>query len=148
MLLPFRRLATASLGLLLVGSAACTKAGPAPEATLTSETSHDVLLVGRWVLSYTTGGFAGSTQPADPTRKQEIIFTSTGQASELLNGIVVSTSAYALTAAPAINGRTETFVTYAPNSNSPLCFISKLSASGLVLTQNAHDGFDLHYTRR
>lgn len=137
----FRLLAAASLGLLLIGTTACDKASPTPEK------ASSALLAGHWELTYTTGGLAGGTQPADPSRKQAIVFTSAGQSSILLNGTVISSSPFTLTQAPAITGRAETFVTYATGSTIS-SFINKLLTNELVLTENVYDGFDLHYTRR
>lgn len=140
---PFLR--SAFCGILLFAFASllsCSKDDASPE------NAANRLLVGRWELVETSGGLAGHTQPADPTQKQEIIFTAGGQVSFLLNNLTTSTSSYYLSQATAINGKNELFVNYSSASNFTKQYLQEASVFKMVLTDNMYDGFSYHFIRR
>ena len=112
------------------------------------ESSAAALLVGRWELIQTDGGLDGRVHPADPTRKQEIVFEASGQAQIILNGATLQTYPYTLTQATTyVSGQPKTFVS-APNINARGQFIERISASNLVLVDDFADGMGFYYTRR
>lgn len=125
---------------LVAGLASCSKADVSPEKEMAT------LLVGRWKAVKYSGGITGGTFPADPARKQEIIFSSTGQALFLLNGTVTSTSSYALTQVISnLTGKTETFVTYGGASYGSR--LEQLTPTALGLADDFPDGFGITYQR-
>lgn len=142
----------AALTLVVISTAglgACQKAQVGPEVCISyprEDTSE--LLVGRWELTQTSGGLAGRVLPADPTRKQEIVFTVAGKAEFLLNGVVTNTTSYSLTQATAyITQRPQLFLSYA-TSPAPQQFIEQISTSTLVLADDMTDGIGYTYARR
>lgn len=139
---PFLR--SVLLGFLLIACASLTacKKDDASPGTPTAN-----ILVGRWELVQSSGGIAGGTYPADPARKQEIIFNGNGQASFLLNGTTTSSSAYSLAQATSyLTGQNQTFVIYGAAGNRGY-FLSELSAFTLSLSDDNPDGFTATYKR-
>lgn len=137
----FRPLIAAALVSLSTLSA-CQKAPVEPAAPVT--------LVDRWELTQTVGGIGGGTQPADPQRLVEVIFSADGQAQFLLNGVPTDTATYSLVTAPAqTTGHPETFVAYGVPAPAPTPhqFIAELTAISLVLRDDNADGQTLYYRR-
>ena len=86
--------------------------------------------------------------PADPTRKQEIVFTDAGKAEFLLNGVVTNTTSYSLTQATAYTTqRPQLFLSYTTAPALPQ-FIEQITASSLVLADDGADGMGYTYARR
>lgn len=141
----FRFLRLCSFALSLAASFAmtsCDQDAPTPEAPAES------LLVGRWEFIQTSGGIAGYTTPADPDRKQEIVFGANGNVEFYLNGGLTTTNSYFTFNATSRNtGQPEPFVQYGPDAGSKLR-VQQLDASELLLSQDYADGFTYHYIRR
>ncbi len=135
----FRPLVAAAL-VSLSALSACQKTPIEPVAPAT--------LVARWELTQTTGGIGGGTQPANPQQLVEVVFSASGQAQFLLNGVPTATASYSLVTAPAqTTGHPETFIEYGAPVPSTHQFIAELTATTLVLRDDNPDGQDLHYRR-
>lgn len=136
--------------LLSAGLGACKKTEPVPQgnSTAPTEATAQSLLIGRWELVANSGGFSGGQRPADPARKQEMVFLFNGQAQLLLNGTVTNTVQYALSTKPVITGGTGVFITLTPAADFSGSAIYQLTGSELVLSQNMYDGFLFHFARR
>ena len=135
----FRPLLAAAL-VSLSALAACQKTAVDPVAPIT--------LVDRWELTQTTGGIGGGTQPANPQHLVEVVFSASGQAQFLLNGVPTATASYSLVTAPAqTTGHSETFIAYGSPAPTPHQFIAELTAISLVLRDDNPDGQDLYYRR-
>lgn len=132
------------LALLTVSAlAGCSKGAVSPGD------AEEKLLVGRWELTQTDGGLSGRVQPADPARKQEIIFGPDHRAAFLLNGAPTGTSTYSLFQANSyVNRRPQTFLSYGPKSGTEKEFIERVSASQLVIVEDYADGLGYYYIRR
>ena len=149
------RRAAPILILLAASLGACHKVEVVPEAPKPTicfpptPANAAAQLVGRWELTQTSGGLDGRTHPADPARKQEIVFTAAGQASFLLNGVVTHTGPFLVVQATSyLTRKPETFVNFDPASATrPLPFIERLSASELKLAIDANDGGGSRYVR-
>lgn len=112
------------------------------------EPAGPISIVDRWELTQTSGGIGGGTQPANPQRLVEVVFTSSGQAQFLLNGVPTATANYSLVTAPAqTTGHSETFIAYGSPAPTPHQFIAELTATSLVLRDDNPDGQDLYYRR-
>lgn len=132
-------LAPALLGLTTLAS--CQKARVTPDNALSTS------IVGRWDLTQTSGGIAGGTRPANPAQRQELEFAANGQARTLLNGVPTITAAYTLTQRVAyLTRRPETFLEF-PAPPVGTAFITELSATTLVLSQDGNDGITATYRR-
>jgi hypothetical protein len=126
--------------LLLAG---CSK------GTVSPEDANAELLVGRWELTQTDGGFSGRVHPADPSQKQEIVFDAKNRVTFLLNGAVTGTSTYSLFQANSyVNRRPQTFLAYGARTGSDKEFIERISAAQLVVVEDYADGLGYYYTRR
>ena len=131
--------------ILLASLPACNSKKEEP----TPQTSDEATLVGRWELTRTIGGLAGGVRLADPSRKEEIIFSAAGQASFLLNGTVNSTLPYSLAQGTSyITRQPQTFVYYGTTRTSLNMYIEQLSATKLVLAEDAADGQGREYIKR
>lgn len=132
---------------LLLGTAslsACSKDAAAPTAAPTPEQ----LLVGRWQLVSSTNGMTGGSSPADPAQRFELVFTSAGHCTALLNGAVVKTGPYSLTKRvsmltkqPAIYLLTDPGTLQVPQT-------VRVDAAALVLSIDAYDGPSGTYQRQ
>ena len=102
------RRAAPILILLAASLGACHKVEVVPEAPKPTicfpptPANAAAQLLGRWELTQTSGGLDGRTHPADPARKQEIVFSASGQVQLLLNGAVVATFQYSVANALSI----------------------------------------------
>ena len=154
----FRSISRAAPALIFLAASlgACQKAEVAPrvpEPTICfppTPATAAAQLVGRWELIESVNGMSGGIYPADPARKQEIVFTAAGQASFLLNGVVTRTGPFSVVQATSyLTRKPETFVNFDPASATrPLPFIERLSASELKLVIDANDGGGSRYVRR
>jgi len=126
----------------LLGLPACQKNAPAPKA------DTKALLVGRWALDHTSGGFTGGGYPLDPNRKQKIIFTASSRAVFLENGAVTSTAVYQLSAGPYPTRPAVVSLNFSPATGFGQALIYHISATELVVGQQVNDGFNLHYVRQ
>jgi hypothetical protein len=125
------------------GLASCSKGSILPE-----DQKAD-LLVGRWQLTQTDGGLTGLVHPADPARRQEIVFDGDKHATFLLNGAVSNKAKYVLFKANSfVNRRPQTFLAYGHRNGSEKEFIERLSANELVIVEDYTDGRGYYYTRR
>lgn len=134
-----------TLFLLLTVSAlaGCSKGAVSPE-----DQKAD-LLVGRWQLTQTDGGLTGQVHPADPARRQEIVFDDDKQATFLLNGAVSNKAKYVLFKANSfVNRRPQTFLAYGHRNGSEKEFIERLSPNELVIVEDYTDGRGYYYTRQ
>ena len=122
------------------GLPACqkTEAGP-------SETSS-ALVVGRWALTQTSGGIAGGTRPADPTQGIALELRADGQALLWRGGTPTPTTYTLRDRASYLTQRPETFLEI-PGSPDGSAFIGELTATTLVLRQDANDGITTTYRR-
>lgn len=135
MLHPSRALVIVLL-LSLVGLSACSKDAAVPATVFTPEQ----MLVGHWQLTASTNGMTGRTSPADPTQRLELIFTSAGQWTTLLNGTVVQTGPYSLIKRQSmLTKQLETYLVTAPGT-SQLSQTVRVDATTLVLGFDAYDG--------
>ncbi|WP_310394302.1 hypothetical protein [Hymenobacter sp.] len=141
----FHFLRSCSFGLFLaasLGTVSCQQGSAIPEAPANSP------LIGRWKLTQTSEGVAGRTMPADPVRKQEVKFGTTGNAEFYLNGSRTSTVSYATVTTPSRHtGKPETFLVYGANTGTKL-MVRQLTSSKLILSEDHSDGFAHHYVRR
>ena len=149
----FRSIRRAAPALIFLAASlgACQKAEVAPEPINCFPPAPTAAqLVGRWELIESVNGMSGGSYPADPARKQEIVFTAAGQASFLLNGVVTRTGPFSVVQATSyLTRKPETFVNFDPASATrPLTFIEYLSASELKLAIDANDGGGSSYVRR
>ena len=138
----FRPLLLASAVMSLATFAACQK------ATVEPNNQPAPTIVGRWALVQTSGGIGGGTHPADPQRYQEVEFMADGQARALVNGMPTVTGAYTLSPAVAyVTRRTETFLQFPAPQMGSKQFITELSATTLVLSEDFIDGQSVKYQR-
>lgn len=129
--------------LLAGGLASCAKDSASPE----DQTAD--LLIGRWQLTQTDGGLTGQVSPADPARRQEIVFDDDKQVTFLLNGAVSSKARYTLFKASSfVNRRSQTFLAYGHRNTTEKEFIERLSPNELVIVEDYADGRGFYYTRR
>ena len=126
-----------------VGLTACKRQAATPK------TSTEDLLAGHWELMRTAGGIAGREQPANPSRKQKIVFSPIHQVSWFLNGVVTSTARYSLFQATSfVSGQPQTFSFYNSPSHQEKQFIEQTSATTLVIVDDHADEFGYYYVRR
>ncbi|MBJ6108199.1 hypothetical protein JAO73_04200 [Hymenobacter sp. BT523] len=141
-----KRLAHACLPALLLAAgvlAGCSKGAVSPEDAQAN------LLVGHWELTQTDGGLSGKVTPANPARREEIIFTTDKQATFLLNGAVTAATPYSLFQANSyVNRRPQTFLRYGARTGSEKEFIERVSATELVIVEDYADGLGYYYKRR
>lgn len=139
---PFLRPLLAAAFLSFGAFTSCQKAQVAP-----TQHANDALL-GHWYLAQTSGGIAGTTQPANPQQVQELIFMTNGQVQAIRNGAPTATSTYVLTqAVSATTQRTETFITYGNAQLGGRLLVSELSSNNLSLSEDHPDGLCVKYQR-
>jgi hypothetical protein len=137
----FRHLLTAAALISLAGFSACQKSDVSPTNDVRTQ------LVGRWELTQTSGGFGGGTFPANPNQRIELELDASGRAQVLLNGTPTTTATYTLRQRNSyLTQRTETFLEL-PAPPHGTSFIAELSATKLVLSQDANDGLSATYRR-
>ena len=129
---------------LLLSLAGCSKDDVTPSSDTKSR------LIGRWRLQQTSGGIGGGTQPADPARRQELVFTEDGQAQFLVNGTAEITTGYAVRQVQVPStGKEEVVVNFgAPLSSYQMVMtIRQLTATQLSLDEAYDDGRRYDYIR-
>ena len=130
----FRRLLLGTAMWSLAGLTSCSKDAAAPTAS-TAE-----LLTGHWQLTASTNGMSGQTTPADPSQRRELIFTSGGQMTSLLNGIVQDSKSYSLVQQEsALSQKLETYLV-TPSLARQIPQKVSVDATTLTLSLDVYDG--------
>ena len=103
------------------------------------------LLVGQWQLATETNGMTGRSTPADPAQRRELVFTSAGQMTTLLNGTAVDTKPYSLKQQQsALTQQLETYLVTTPGT---LPQTVRVDATTLTLHFDVYDGPGATYQR-
>ncbi|GAB3721533.1 hypothetical protein GCM10027594_01930 [Hymenobacter agri] len=123
-----------------MGFSACHKAQVDPAEVASTS------IVGRWALTKTSGGIGGGTRLADSTQGIALELRADGQALLWRNGTPTPTAYTLRERAAYLTQRPETFLEFqsSPGNSS---FISELTATTLVLRQDANDGITATYHR-
>lgn len=106
------------------------------------------LLVGQWQLATSTNGMTGRTTPADPAQRRELVFTSAGQMTTLLNGSAVDTTPYSLVQQQStLSQQLKTYLDTAPGTMQRPLTVVRVDATTLTLSMDAYDGPGATYQR-
>ena len=138
----------AALLLSLAGLAACSKEAAAPAAAITATTPEELVL-GQWRLVASTNGMTGTSSPADFAQRSELIFTSAGQLTILLNGKVIKTSPYSLVQRQSIpTNQLKTYLITAPAGTTELTKTIRVDAYTLEISFDGVDAPSDTYQRQ